>query len=67
MATIKQLSSFMVLNVNGGDRLSYTYDEINEDTGEPVSQNNKKSFYVVDSDLKADIESIRDYIRTNKF
>ena len=67
MATIKQLSSFMVLNVNGGDRLSYTYDEIDDETGEPISQNNKKSFYVVDSGLKADIESIRDYIRNNKF
>ena len=28
MATIKQLASFAVLNVNGGDRVTYTYDEI---------------------------------------
>ena len=32
------LSSFMVLNVNGGDRVSYTYDEIDADTGEAAAQ-----------------------------
>lgn len=63
---MKQLSSFMVLNANGGDRISYTYDEINEDSGEAVSTNNKANFYVVDSNLKELIESVRDYIRENK-
>lgn len=63
---MKQLSSFMVLNVNGGDRISFTYDEINPDTGEPISQNNKQNFYVVDNTLKGHIEAIRDYIRENK-
>lgn len=63
---MKQLSSFMALNVNGGDRISYTYDEINEETGEPISQNNKQNFYVVDNDLESDIESIRQYIREHK-
>ena len=63
---MKQLSSFMVLNANGGDRISCTYDEINEDSGEAVSTNNKANFYVVDSNLKELIESVRDYIRENK-
>lgn len=63
---IKRLSSFMVVNVGGGDRISYTYDEIDEETGNPISQNNKSSFYVVDDALEADIESIRDYIRQHK-
>ena len=63
---MKQLSSFMVLNINGGDRISFTYDEINPDTGEPISQNNKQNFYVVDSTLRGHIEAIRDYIRANK-
>ena len=57
MATIKQLSSFMVLNVNGGDRVSYTYDEIDADTGEVIGSNTKESFFVVDADLRGDIES----------
>lgn len=63
---MKQLSSLMVLNVNGGDRVTYTYDEINDETGEPISQNNKKSFYVVDETLRMSINAIREYIRDNK-
>jgi len=63
---MKLLSSFMVLSVNGGDRVSYTFDEINDETGEPISQNNKKSFFVVDNGLRQNIEAVREYIRTNK-
>lgn len=63
---MKQLSSFMALNVNGGDRISYTYDEIDPNTGEPVSTNNKASFYVLDEDLRAHVEAIREHIRTSK-
>ena len=63
---MKQLSSFMVLNVNGGDRISYTYDDIDPDTGDLVSTNNKESFFAVDSDLSASIDGIRDYIREHR-
>lgn len=63
---MKQLSSFMVLNVDGGDRVSYTYNEIDDETGELISTNNKKNFYAIDNELKGHIEAIRDYIRTNK-
>ena len=66
MATIKQLASFAVLNVNGGDRVSYTYDEIDAETGDVVSSNNKGSFFAVDSSLKGKITSIRNYISENK-
>lgn len=63
---MKQLSQFTVLNVNGGDRVSFTYDVVDDKTGELVSTNNKESFFVVDAGLRGDIESVRDYIRTNK-
>lgn len=63
---MKQLSSFAVLNINGGDRVSFTYDEINEITGEPISTNNKQSFYAVNDELKGHIEAIKDFIRENK-
>lgn len=56
----------MALNVGGGDRITYTFDEIDDETGEPISQNNRGSFYVVDSTLKSHIEAIREYIRENK-
>lgn len=63
---MKQLSSFMVINIDGGDRLAYTYKEIEEKTGELISENNKKNFYVVDEGLKQHIDAVRDYIRANK-
>lgn len=64
--TIKQLASFAVLNMNGGDRISFTYDEIDADTGDMISSNIKGSFFCVDADLNAGIENIRQYIRENK-
>lgn len=63
---MKQLSSFMVLSVDGGDRISYTYNEIDSETGEPISTNNKKNFYVVDPELQTLVNAVRDYIRVNK-
>ncbi len=63
---MRQLSSFMVLNIDGGDRVSFTYNEVNADTGELISQNNKKNFIAVDRELLEHINAIRDFIRTNK-
>ena len=66
METIKQLASFAVLNVNGGDRITYTYDEIDADTGDMISSNNKGSFYITHADIKTNINNIRNYISENK-
>lgn len=66
MATIKQLASFAVLNVNGGDRISFTFDEIDADTGDMISSNNKGSFFAVDPTLKGKITQLRNYIIENK-
>lgn len=63
---MKQLSSFLVLNVNGGDRVSFTYDEIDPGTGNLISTNNKESFFVVDETLRGHIDAIRAHIRENK-
>lgn len=63
---MKQLSSFMALNVNGGDRISYTYDTIDDTTGDVIDANTKESFFVVDETLRGHIEAVRDYIRKNK-
>lgn len=62
---MKQLSSFMVLNMDGGDRVSYTYNELNSN-GDIISMNNKKSFFAVDPSLSEHINAIRQYIRENK-
>ena len=63
---MKQLSSFMALNIDGGDRISYTYNEINDETGEPISTNNKGNFYVVNEELSGHINAVREFIRKNK-
>ena len=66
MASVKQLSSFMALAVNGGDRISFTYDEIDPDTGDLIDGNKKESFFVVDEGLRAHIDAVRDFIREHK-
>ncbi len=63
---MKQLSSFLVLNVNGGDRVSFTYDTIDPNTGELAESNAKGSFFVVDEALRGHIEAVRQFIRDNK-
>lgn len=63
---MKQLSSFMVMSVDGRDRVSYTYNEIDENTGDLISANNKGSFYVVDEKLQVQIDETRDFINTNR-
>lgn len=62
---MKKLSSFAVLNIEGGDRVSFTYNELN-DGGDIISQNNKKSFFALDPSLSDHIKAIWDYIETNK-
>lgn len=63
---MKQLSSFMVLNIDGGDRVAYTYNKIDDSTGEPISRNNKGNFYIVNDELKEHVKAIRDFIKDNK-
>ena len=63
---MKQLSSFMVFNIDGGDRVSFTYNEIDDKTGDLISQNNKENFVAIDMKLEEHINAIRNYIRINK-
>ena len=56
----------MALNVNGGDRISYTYDTIDESTGDLIDTNTKESFFVVDEQLRTHVNAIREWIRANK-
>ena len=63
---MKQLSSFMVLSINGGYRISYTYDIIDPETGDLLDTNKKESFFVTTKEVSDAIESIQGYIRQNK-
>lgn len=62
---MKILSGFTVLNINGSDRVSFTFDVVDEE-GNLKSDNNKKSFFAVDEELKKNIDGIRSYISTKK-
>lgn len=63
---MKILSSFAVLSVSGSDRISYTFDEVDEKTGEATSKNNRDNFYALDPELEDHINAIRKYIRDRK-
>nr|UWG80430.1 MAG: hypothetical protein [Bacteriophage sp.] len=59
----KILTSFMNLSTGEGSRIAYTYSEVNEETGEIVSQNNKGNFLVLDENLQSHLDYIKKYIR----
>lgn len=58
---MRQLKSFMVMNISGMNRITATYDEIDE-RGMPVSKNNKVSFYAIENDVISNIENMQKYI-----
>lgn len=59
---MKQISGFSVIGINNGLRLTYTYDELN-DQGELVSQNVRKSLYIMDDETKEAAQTIFDSIQ----
>lgn len=63
---MRQLSSFMAISVNGGDRISFTHDTIDDETGEVIEYNTKESFFVVDETLRGHVNAVREWIREHK-
>lgn len=64
--TIKQLASFADISTNGGHRITYTFDEIDAETGDVISPNNKGNFYAVDEELLGHIDAIRTFIQEHR-
>lgn len=62
---MKNLKSYMVLNIGGADRISYTYEEI-DDEGSITAKEKKESMYAVDPELAAHAKAIREFIEVNK-
>lgn len=48
---MKQLSSIMILSIDGGKRISYTYNELNK-FGDVMVANVKRSFFAIDEELR---------------
>lgn len=62
---MKKVTSFTHLITGEGDRIAYTFSEL-DSTGNLVSQNNKGNFVAVDPELVSHIDAINDYINKNK-
>lgn len=62
---MKKITSFTAHVTAEGQRISYTYSEIDE-SGNLKSQNNRENFIVMDSVLTGHIEAINTYIAKNK-
>lgn len=59
---MKKLTSFTHLTTGEGDRVAYTYSEVDE-KGNITSQNNKGNFIAIDSELIAHIRAIQEFIQ----
>lgn len=62
---MKVVTSFTHLITGEGNRIAYTYSELDQ-TGNLVSQNNKGNFVAVDPELVSHVNAINDYINKNK-
>lgn len=63
---MKTLSSIFILNTNGADRISFTYDVVDDNTGTVMEPNVKESFVVVDPALRNHVSSIQQWLEENK-
>lgn len=61
---MKKLTSFANLRTGEGERISFTYSEIDAN-GNIVNQNTKGNFIVVDSELEEHIRAIQNFITQN--
>ena len=64
-SNIVRLGTVMITQSNGGPKVSYMYDIVNE-SGDPVSQNKRQSFYAIDPAITEHIDAIREYILTKR-
>ena len=60
---MKKVTSFTHLITGEGDRIAFTYSEM-DTQGAIVSQNNKKNFVVTDKDVIDHINAIKSYIKS---
>ncbi len=59
---MKKVTSFTHLITGEGDRIAFTYSEMDEN-GAIISQNNKKNFVVADEEIVGHINAIKKYIQ----
>ena len=57
------LTGFAIINDRNGERVTYTYDEV-DDLGNIIKSNIKESYLALDQNTKDAIASLRDIIET---
>lgn len=62
---MKILTSFSVIKMSEGLRLSYTYSEIDANTGIAINNNVQESRFIVQDELKTPCDNIMNYIQEN--
>lgn len=62
---MKVLTSFSVIKMSEGQRISYTYTEINANTGEVINNNKQESRFIVQEELKSSSNNIMSFIENN--
>ena len=62
---MKVLTSFSVIKMSEGLRISYTYTEIDSETGITINNNVQESIFVVQEELKTNSNNIMTYIENN--
>lgn len=63
---MKVLTSFLKVKSVEGDRITYTYSEIDPETGRVISNNNRGNFVILDNALKNHVDAIEQWITENK-
>lgn len=61
---MKKLTSFSAFKATEGERIAYTYSEI-DSNGIITSRNNKGSLIVLDNEILSHIDAINQFINTN--
>ena len=62
---MKKLTSFTAHVTAEGQRISFTFSEI-DPNGKLISQNERENFIVVDNELQSHIDAINSYINQTK-
>lgn len=62
---MKILTSFSVIKMSEGLRLSYTYTEINDETGIATNNNVQESRFLVQKELQQPVQDVMTYIIEN--
>ncbi|WP_040209900.1 hypothetical protein [Clostridium polynesiense] len=60
---MKILTGFAIINDRNGERVTFTYDEV-DTLGNLTSSNIKKSYIAIDADTKTKIAGLRSLIET---